>query len=113
MEGMTKKKRMNLNDFLEAEENKKTFKKAKTESMTSFSDTTTVSSTINSLTNRPFTSKYYDILKVRKTLPAYEAKEKLFKLLNENQVIILQGETGSGKTTQIPQFLLELNQVST
>jgi HrpA-like RNA helicase len=50
---------------------------------------------------------------VRKTLPAYEAKDKLFKLLDENQIIILQGETGSGKTTQMPQFLLELKQVST
>jgi pre-mRNA-splicing factor ATP-dependent RNA helicase DHX15/PRP43 len=29
------------------------------------------------------------------------------KLFNENQIIIIQGETGSGKTTQIPQFLLQ------
>lgn len=40
-------------------------------------------------------------------LPAWEAKEQLNLLLDEHQVIILQGETGSGKTTQIPQFLLE------
>jgi len=41
------------------------------------------------------------------TLPAWEAKEHLKKLLDENQVIILQGETGSGKTTQVPQFLVD------
>jgi HrpA-like RNA helicase len=46
-------------------------------------------------------------LQVRKKLPAHDAKEKLVSLMSKNQVIILVGETGSGKTTQIPQFLLE------
>jgi HrpA-like RNA helicase len=41
-------------------------------------------------------------------LPAWEAKEQLFLLMKQHQCIILQGETGSGKTTQVPQFLLEL-----
>ena len=41
------------------------------------------------------------------------AKQKLFQLLDENQVLILQGETGSGKTTQVPQFLLESKYLQT
>jgi HrpA-like RNA helicase len=46
-------------------------------------------------------------LDTRKKLPAYDSKPKLLALLAEYQVIILVGETGSGKTTQIPQFLIE------
>jgi HrpA-like RNA helicase len=63
---------------------------------------------LNPLTKKPFSNKYYEILQKRKLLPAYDAKKKLHKLVNENQIIILQGETGSGKTTQVPQFLIEL-----
>ena len=33
--------------------------------------------------------------------------ETLLQLVKENQIVIIQGETGSGKTTQIPQFLLD------
>ena len=40
-------------------------------------------------------------------MPAYESKQKLIGLLEEYQVIILVGETGSGKTTQIPQFIVQ------
>jgi len=62
---------------------------------------------INPWTNKTYSQKYYEILSKRKKLPAWEAREQLTLLLKEHQVIILQGETGSGKTTQIPQFLLE------
>ena len=34
-------------------------------------------------------------------------KDELIKLLVSNQVILVHGETGSGKTTQIGQFLLD------
>jgi ATP-dependent RNA helicase DHX37/DHR1 len=27
--------------------------------------------------------------------------------INENEIVIISGETGSGKTTQVPQFLYE------
>lgn len=40
-------------------------------------------------------------------MPAYDSSSKLLGLLKDYQVIILVGETGSGKTTQIPQFLIE------
>ena len=66
-----------------------------------------ISSNINKYTNKPYSSRYYDILKKRKILPAWESKKELFDLISKNQVLILKGETGSGKTTQIPQFLLE------
>jgi pre-mRNA-splicing factor ATP-dependent RNA helicase DHX15/PRP43 len=65
-------------------------------------------SPINPWTYQPFSSKYYDILKKRKQLPVYEFKSDLLEKVRENQVIIVEGETGSGKTTQIPQFLLPM-----
>ena len=43
----------------------------------------------------------------RKILPIFEYKEKILELLKTNQIIIIEGETGSGKTTQIPQYLYE------
>lgn len=61
----------------------------------------------NMWTGRPFSEKYFDILQKRKELPAWQARQKVLELVNEYQVMILQGETGSGKTTQVPQFLLE------
>ena len=40
-------------------------------------------------------------------LPVWQAKADFVKMLNENQTTILVGETGSGKTTQICQFIAE------
>jgi len=41
-------------------------------------------------------------------LPVVEKRDDIKKLIRENQVLILSGETGSGKTTQIPKICLEL-----
>lgn len=43
----------------------------------------------------------------RRTLPAYKEKDALLAETSRNQVVIISGETGCGKTTQIPQFILE------
>ncbi|EMS57677.1 Putative pre-mRNA-splicing factor ATP-dependent RNA helicase DHX16 [Triticum urartu] len=43
----------------------------------------------------------------RKTLPIYKFRDELLKAVDEYQVIVIVGETGSGKTTQIPQYLHE------
>ena len=40
-------------------------------------------------------------------LPIVSYREPFLKLLQEHQVIIISGETGSGKTTQLPKFCLE------
>ncbi len=45
---------------------------------------------------------------LNKELPFYEKRELLKKTILHNQVVIVCGETGSGKTTQLPQICLEL-----
>ena len=43
----------------------------------------------------------------RMSLPIYKLKRDLIQAVNENQVLVVIGETGSGKTTQITQYLAE------
>ena len=88
---------------------------------------------LNPYTGRPYTQKYYDILSkrlgefiivgcihdlestlsdlapllARAGLPVWQAKDEFIKMVNDHQTTILVGETGSGKTTQIAQFVAE------
>lgn len=41
------------------------------------------------------------------SLPVYEAKEKILSGFKTNDILIIIGDTGSGKTTQITQFIYE------
>ena len=43
----------------------------------------------------------------RESLPVYAFREQLIKAVRENQIMIVVGETGSGKTTQLTQYLAE------
>ncbi|CEP61150.1 DEAH-box RNA-dependent ATPase PRP2 LALA0_S02e07844g [Lachancea lanzarotensis] len=43
----------------------------------------------------------------RKSLPVYKFRSSLIEAIREHQVLIVVGETGSGKTTQLPQYLVE------
>lgn len=43
----------------------------------------------------------------RLKLPILGEEQRIMELINENEILIVAGETGSGKTTQIPQFLYE------
>lgn len=43
----------------------------------------------------------------REYLPAFAVREELLRVIRDNQVVIVIGETGSGKTTQLTQFLYE------
>jgi len=51
------------------------------------------------------------IFKARQNLPANKARDEFFRVLQQslkqNRVLLVTGETGCGKTTQIPQFILE------
>jgi pre-mRNA-splicing factor ATP-dependent RNA helicase DHX16 len=43
----------------------------------------------------------------RKSLPIYQYREEFIAALAEHQILVIVGETGSGKTTQLPQYLHE------
>ncbi|KAI0562305.1 pre-mRNA-splicing factor ATP-dependent RNA helicase DHX16 [Gracilaria domingensis] len=43
----------------------------------------------------------------RRSLPMYAHRDALMEAIKKYQVLIVQSETGSGKTTQIPQYLVE------
>uniref|UniRef100_T1HWH8 RNA helicase n=1 Tax=Rhodnius prolixus TaxID=13249 RepID=T1HWH8_RHOPR len=47
------------------------------------------------------------LLEQRQSLPIYKLKDELIKAVTENQILIVIGETGSGKTTQMTQYLAE------
>ncbi|XP_017779033.1 PREDICTED: dosage compensation regulator [Nicrophorus vespilloides] len=43
----------------------------------------------------------------RNQLPVYKSKSKLMEAINENPIIIVKGNTGCGKTTQVCQYILD------
>jgi flagellar biosynthesis GTPase FlhF len=43
----------------------------------------------------------------RQFLPVYSVREELLNIVRENQITVIVGETGSGKTTQLTQYLHE------
>lgn len=53
--------------------------------------------------------KAQELLKVRQLLPIFHHKLAIEDYVTRNQVTVVIGETGSGKSTQIPQFLIPLN----
>ncbi|PPQ72027.1 hypothetical protein CVT24_008079 [Panaeolus cyanescens] len=56
---------------------------------------------------RKTTPEYEDRLRQRSTLPISHYREDILKALEESQVLVLSGETGCGKSTQLPSFILE------
>lgn len=56
----------------------------------------------------PRLTEHQKILVGRKKLPVFPYREEFLAAVKDHQVLVLVGETGSGKTTQIPQFLHEI-----
>lgn len=53
------------------------------------------------------TPSYQHMLTSRMSLPIWNFKDELLNAITDNQVVIICGETGCGKSTQVPAFILE------
>lgn len=66
----------------------------------------------NQQQNRPAPRRYEpfipEVITYPEELPVSERREDIMNAIRDNQVVIIAGETGSGKTTQIPKMCLEL-----
>ncbi|EAS27961.1 pre-mRNA-splicing factor ATP-dependent RNA helicase PRP43 [Coccidioides immitis RS] len=63
-------------------------------------------SKVNPFTGKPASERYFSILKTRRDLPVHAQRDEFLQLYQKSQILVFVGETGSGKTTQIPQFVL-------
>uniref|UniRef100_A0A8C4QJA6 Putative ATP-dependent RNA helicase DHX57 n=1 Tax=Eptatretus burgeri TaxID=7764 RepID=A0A8C4QJA6_EPTBU len=52
-------------------------------------------------------NKFRTMLADRMKLPIWTKHERILELLRVNQVVLVSGTTGCGKTTQVPQFILD------
>lgn len=60
----------------------------------------------NAFSGQPLSSQYFNILKTRRNLPVHQQRDEFLQMYQKSQFLVFVGETGSGKTTQIPQFVL-------
>ncbi|XP_053396236.1 putative ATP-dependent RNA helicase DHX57 [Mercenaria mercenaria] len=52
--------------------------------------------------------KYKTMQESRQKLPAWFRQDEILQMISEHQVVVISGMTGCGKTTQVPQFILDL-----
>jgi hypothetical protein len=63
--------------------------------------------TLNPYTGKPFSAAYQAIRSQAQALPVSEHMPRLLQAIRNHQVTVIVGETGSGKSTQTPQAILE------
>eukprot|EP00804_Cyclotella_cryptica_P008661 CCRYP_020114-RE/>CCRYP_020114-RE protein AED:0.18 eAED:0.18 QI:30/0.83/0.71/1/0.83/0.85/7/67/1794 len=53
------------------------------------------------------TDKFHEMLSSRSKLPAYKMRSEVLETIRTSQVTVVSGDTGCGKTTQVPQLVLD------
>lgn len=51
--------------------------------------------------------KYKRMMSGRRKLPAWQKRNEILNTVKKSQVVVISGETGCGKSTQVPQFILD------
>ncbi|PHH87901.1 hypothetical protein CDD83_8254 [Cordyceps sp. RAO-2017] len=57
-------------------------------------------------TGKAHSQKYFSILETRRNLPVHRQRQEFLDKYHSTQILVFVGETGSGKTTQIPQYVV-------
>lgn len=61
---------------------------------------------LNPLTGQEYSDQYRELARKWSTFPAYELRDSIIASLEDHQVILVEGGTGSGKTVMLPKFAL-------
>lgn len=57
--------------------------------------------------NKVNEDKYKTMIDYRKQLPAWQMRDEILNAIENSKVVVISGETGCGKSTQVPQFILD------
>jgi HrpA-like RNA helicase len=53
-----------------------------------------------------------EIYRLKERLPALARRQELYTAVRASQFVIVEGQTGSGKSTQLPQYLADMPELS-
>ncbi|KAL1506304.1 hypothetical protein ABEB36_005693 [Hypothenemus hampei] len=62
---------------------------------------------VNEFQQKILNPKYQKMITSRKKLPAWNFRKDILNSIQQSQVAVVSGETGCGKSTQVPQFILD------
>jgi HrpA-like RNA helicase len=62
---------------------------------------------LNPFTNKAYSANFHTLYKIAQSLPVSQQIPRLLSTLQQNSVMVVVGETGSGKTTQLPKAILQ------
>lgn len=63
---------------------------------------------LNPLTNTEYSDQYKTLAQIWSKLPAYERAKEIIEDIKNNQVILIESSTGSGKTVLLPKYALHV-----